>query len=77
MKIKGGFDYITIDFENGYVMKVFGELMPKARFVVYKSSMKKWQPPHEDESVTKEVVDDIIKQVLATVTENTVQIEFV
>ncbi len=76
MKIKGSNSYIKFDLENGYVLKGEGEMLVGNKFVVYKDSMKMWDPPHQDEKVTVEQVINIIEQVKRNTNENTVQIIF-
>ena len=61
MKITGTRSSIKFDLEDGYVMKARGELLTGKRFVVYKNSMTKWEPPHSEEAVTKEEIDKIIE----------------
>lgn len=76
MKITGSNSYIKFDLENGYVLKADGEMLVGKKFVVYKDSMKAWEPPHQDEKITEEQVIDIIEQVERNINENTVQIVF-
>jgi len=76
MKITGSSSYIKFDLENGYVLKADGEMLIGKKFVVYKDSMKAWEPPHQDEKITEEQVIDIIDQVERNINENTVQIVF-
>lgn len=76
MKIRGGLDYIIFDMEDGYVLKAYGELRPDAKFIVYKASIKKWEPPHENEALTSQQVADLIKEVDKKSDPNTVKIVF-
>ena len=76
MKITGSNSYVKFDLENGYVLKGEGEMLISGKFVVYKSSIKSWEPPHEDERITEEQRLEIIEQVKKSVNENTVQIVF-
>jgi len=76
MKITGSNSYIKFDLENGYVLKADGEMLVGKKFVVYKDSMKVWEPPHQDEKLTEKQVIDIIEQVKRNINENTVQIIF-
>lgn len=76
MKVRGGLDYIIFDMEDGYVMKAYGELRPGGKFIVYKSSMKKWESPHEKEEVTPQKVADIMKEIERTSGPDTVEIIF-
>lgn len=80
-EIRGGFDYIIMEFENDYVMKAYGELrreddLSGVYFLVYKSSMDEWQPPHEDAIVNKTIINAIIQEVLNSCSEKTVKIRF-
>jgi len=77
MKITGNSSQIKIDFENGYVVKADGEMLVGGKFVVFKDSMKNWEPPNENEKISKKEVDDIIQEVKKNTNENTVQISFV
>lgn len=76
MKIKGTNRNIWFDLENGYVLKANGEILIGNRFLVYKDSMKYWEPPHEKERLTESEIQKIIDQVIAMTNENTVQILF-
>jgi len=76
MKITGSNSYIKFDLENGYALKADGEMLVGKKFVVYKDSMKVWEPPHQDEKLTEKQVIDIIEQVKRNINENTVQIIF-
>lgn len=76
VNIHGSLDYIIFDYHNDYTMRAYGELQYGGGFLVYKSSMKKWQPPHEDEPVTPEIVNAIIDEVRRTRTEDNVNITF-
>ena len=70
MKITGTRGIIWFDLENGYVMKAEGELTLEDIFYVNKISMKSWEPPYENEVVTDEQIDNIIKQVEAEARED-------
>ena len=61
--IRGGMFDVTITYDNGYVIKVSGELFPGATFIAYKSSIKKWEAPHEGEALTSEMVEKLITDV--------------
>lgn len=76
MKITGTRSSIKFDLEDGYVMKARGELLTGKRFVVYKNSMTKWEPPHSEEAVTKEEIDKIIEAVNRMERSETVQLFF-
>lgn len=75
-QIKGGMSYITFVYENDYSMKAQGELRPGAEFMVYRSSMKKWNEPHENDVVDATVVAAIEKEVLESYREGYVKITF-
>lgn len=76
MRITGGKSYVKFDLENGYILKAEGEMLINRVFVAYKSSMKNWEHPHEDEEVSVSQIDGIIRQVKESTNENTIQIEF-
>ena len=76
MKITGGRNYIEFDLENGYVVKAAGELLVGRIFVVDASTMKFWEPPHEDEKVTPNQVEMIMSEVSRITNENTARIIF-
>ena len=76
MKITGGRDYIEFDLENGYVVKASGELLVGKTFVVETSTMKFWEPPHEDEEVTPNQIEMIMSEVSRITNENTARIVF-
>ena len=76
MKIAGGMNYIKFDLENGYVIKAEGEMLVGRKFVVYTDTMKTWEPPHENEKISKEQIERIIREVQKSMSENTVQITF-
>ena len=61
--IRGGMFYVTVIYDNGYVIKVSGELFPGATFIAYKSSIKSWESPHEQEKLTPEMVNKLIADV--------------
>lgn len=61
--IRGGMYYVTVTYDNGYAIKVGGELFPGATFIAYKSSIKNWEPPHEQERLTPEMVTKLIADV--------------
>lgn len=61
--IRGGLDYATITYDNGYVIKVYGQLMPGANFIAYKSSIKKWEAPYDMELLTTEMKEKLIADV--------------
>ena len=61
--IRGGMYYVTIAYDNGYTIKVSGELFPGANFIAYKSSIKKWESPYDNECLTAEMADKLIADV--------------
>lgn len=61
--IRGGMTYVTVAYDNGYAVKVGGELFPKATFIAYKSSIKNWEAPHEQEILTPEMKNKLIADV--------------
>lgn len=74
--IRGGMFYVTITYDNGYVIKVSGELFPGATFIAYKSSIKKWEPPHDTEGLTPEMVAKLIDDVEKSNAPDKVNIKF-
>ena len=76
MKIIGSMNYVRFDLENGYVIKAEGEMLVGRKFVAYRDTMKKWEPPHENEKISKEQIKIIIQEVQKSMDENTVQIIF-
>ena len=74
MKITGSINYVKFDLENGYVIKV--EMLVGRKFVAYMDTMKTWEPPHENEKISKEQIERIIQEVQKSMNENTVQIIF-
>ena len=71
MKITGSMNYVKFDLENGYIIKAEGEMLVGRKFVVYTDTMKTWEPPHENEKLSKEQME-----VQESMSENTVQIIF-
>lgn len=61
--IRGSMFYVTIHYDNGYAIKVSGELLPGAKFIAYKSSIKAWEAPHEQEILTPEMKAKLIADV--------------
>ena len=76
MKITGSMNYVKFDLENGYIIKAEGEMLVGRKFVVYTDTMKTWEPPHENEKLSKEQIEEIIREVQESMNENTVQIIF-
>ena len=61
--IRGSMFYVTISYDNGYAIKVSGELFPGANFIAYKSSIKTWESPYEHELLTSEMKAKLIADV--------------
>lgn len=76
MKITGGNSYIKFDLENGYMLKAQGEMLINRTFVVYKSSIKNWESPHENEKLSEEQINKIIQEVNKGISKDTIKIEF-
>ena len=76
MKITGSMNYVKFDLENGYVIKAEGEMLVGLVCVAYMDAMKTWEPPHENEIISKEQIERIIQEVQKSMNENTVQIIF-
>lgn len=74
--IRGSMYYVTITYDNGYAIKVSGELFPGATFIAYKSGIMKWEPPHDNESLTDEMVTKIITDVTNANAPGKVNIKF-
>ncbi|WP_028041918.1 Imm74 family immunity protein [Candidatus Stoquefichus massiliensis] len=60
MKITGEKSYIYFDLENDYTLKAEGELLYNNTFIVFKDSMEKWDPHHENEELSNKQIDEII-----------------
>ena len=67
---------LNLILENGYVLKAEGEMLLDRKFVAYKDTMKNWEPPHENEELREEHIENIIQEVQKSMNENTVQIMF-
>ncbi|EKZ1457593.1 Imm74 family immunity protein [Listeria monocytogenes] len=76
MKITGSSSHVKFDLENGYVVNADGEMLVGSKFVVFKDSMKNWEPPYENKKLSESEVQEIIQQVKQSTNENTVQISF-
>lgn len=76
MKIIGTSSSIIFDLENGYILKAEGEMLINNTFIVYKSSMKNWEPPHDKETLSTTEINTIIDTVKKNMTEKTIKIEF-
>ena len=77
MKISGTRSIITFDYENGYVLKVEGELLTDGSFIVYRSSIENWEPPYNHIRISQKEIDKLIEEVSSMMTEQTVLIEFI
>ena len=77
MKISGTRSIITFDYENGYVLKVEGELLTDGSFIVYRSSIQNWEPPYNHIPITQNEIDKLVEEVYCMMTEQTIQIEFI
>ena len=76
MKITGSRNYVKFDLENGYVAKAEGEMLINRKFIVYKKTMKYWEPPHEKEQITLNQLENIINEVKKNTNEKTIQLIF-
>lgn len=76
MKITGGRGYVKFDLENGYIMKAEGEMLIDNTFLVYKDTMKSWESPYNNERVSDEQIENIIKMACKMIDKNTVQLIF-
>lgn len=76
MKITGGSSYVKFDMEDGHIVIATGEMLIGGKFIVETSSMKVWEPPFENESLSIDDIEEIKKQVLTKTTEKSVQIIF-
>ncbi len=54
---------MTIKYDNGYSIKVSGELFPGATFYASKKSIKNWEPPHAEEMLNNEMLEKLISDV--------------
>ena len=77
MKFSGTRSIITFDYENGYVLKVEGELLTDGSFIVYRSSIQNWEPPYNHIPITQNEIDKLVEEVYCMMTEQTIQIEFI
>ena len=77
MKISGTRGNITFEYENGYVLKVEGELLTDGSFIVYRSSIQNWEPPYNHIPITQNEIDKLVEEVNFRMTEQTVLIEFI
>ena len=77
MKISGTRSIITFDYENGYVLKVEGELLTDGSFIVYRSSIQNWEPTYNHILITQNEIDKLVEEVNSRMTEQSIQIEFI
>ena len=77
MKISVTRGNITFEYENGYVLKVEGELLTDGSFIVYRSSIQNWEPPYNHIPITQNEIDKLVEEVNFRMTEQTIQIEFI
>ena len=77
MKISGTSGNVTLDYENGYVLKAKGELLTGESFIVYRSSVQNWEPPYNHIPITQNEIDKLVEEVNSMMTEQTIQIEFI
>ena len=77
MKISGTRSIITFDYENGYVLKVEGELLTDGSFIVYRSSIQNWEPPYNHIPITENEIDKLVEEVNFRMTEQTIHLEFI
>ena len=64
--IRGSMYYAVITYDNGYAIKVCGELYPGAKFIASKKSIKRWELPHDLEPLTAKMVAKLILDVEKT-----------
>lgn len=76
MKISGTSSSITFNLGNGYILRAKGELLLNKTFVVYKDSMKHWEPPYDDVLLTPEEIESIINEVNVLENKETLHLEF-
>ena len=76
MKITGSTNYVQFDLDHGSVLTAEGEMLMGRKFVAYMNTMKTWEPPHENEKISKEQIERIIQEVQKSMNENTVKIIF-
>ena len=76
MKITGGSSYIKFDMGNGCIVRAEGEMLINKTFLVYKSSMKRWESPHENEALSERQINEIIEKVEESMTKDTGRILF-
>jgi hypothetical protein len=61
--IKGTRSTATVLFEDNKAIVLTGELTTEPKFYADISSIKKWEPPFENDLITEEIKKDIIKSV--------------
>lgn len=62
--VRGDMYSVRIKYDNGYEIKVSGELFPGGKFIAYNKSMTKWEAPHDAEEFTFEDAKKIITDML-------------
>lgn len=75
VKITGTNSYIILDY-NGRKIKVEGEMIVGG-FVAEKNTMKRYEPPFENELVTEEVKEKYIQEALKKTKGSHMVIQFV
>lgn len=76
MEITGSSSHVKFNLENGYAVKVDGEMLVGGKFVAFKNSMKNWEAPHENQELSEKEIQKNIQQVKENANENTMQISF-
>lgn len=61
--IRGSIFDVRVTYDNGYTVKINGELLPGSKFIAYKKSIKAWEAPHEDEILSEEMTNKLINDV--------------
>lgn len=61
--VTGSIYHMTVKYDNGYAVKINGELRPGAKFIAYKKSIKKWEAPHDTKVMTPEMVAKVVADV--------------
>ena len=74
MILGGTSSYIRVEFD-GKVVKIGGELLANG-FLAYKDTIKKWEPPHENEVISGEKIEQIVEHVLEESNKANFRIEF-
>ena len=61
MKVTAQENRITFDFENGYTISAEGEPIGHRRFSMYLDQLENFDPPHQDEMVSVEQLQQIVQ----------------